>query len=220
MAWGEEGERANIGGCGEANGYSEVSVCTSWKCYKVKVHDCVYEPAEDSLLALEAMYKLYLRGSRYEKIVDLGTGTGILALAAYELFNPDVLLAIDISPYAVRNARCNLPPEAHIVQSNGLGFLNTTWDLVVLNPPYLPLEPESQRGTCDWWLDVSWSGGGGVMERLIGDSITGGREVLLVYSTLSPFRVEDLVEGAHVEVLGSQRFFFEELRVLHIKPKV
>jgi release factor glutamine methyltransferase len=219
MAWGEEGERAGVGGCGEADGYSEMKLCTSWKCYKIKVHKCVYKPAEDSILALEALYKLYKRGFKYDRIVDLGTGTGILALAAYELFDPNMLLAVDISPYAVRNASCNLPLEAHVVQSDGLSFLNTIWDLVILNPPYLPLEPVGLGDTCSWWLELSWSGGGGVMERLVGDSMSKGGEVLLVYSTLSPVGVESIAGSARIEVLGSLRFFFEELKVLYLKPR-
>ncbi len=196
-----------------------MKLCTSWDCFTIKVHECVYKPAEDSILALEALYKLYERGFRYEKIVDLGTGTGILALAAQKLFNPSLLVAVDISPYAVRNALCNLPPEVHIVQSDGLSFTNTKWDLVIVNPPYLPVEPGNQMDTCDWWLEVSWSGGGGIMEKLVNESTSRGREVLLIYSTLSPVDIEHVVRDARIEVLGSLKFFFEEVKAIHIKLK-
>ncbi len=195
-----------------------MKICTSWKCYIIKVHKCVYKPAEDSILALEALYKLYERGRVYKRIVDLGTGTGILALGAYELFNPDTLLAIDISPYAVRNAKCNLPSEAHIIQCNGLNCISTTWDLVIVNPPYLPVEPRSSRMTCEWWLEVSWSGVG-VMEKLIRDCISKGREVLMVYSTLSPINIDHIAGNARVEVLGSLKFFFEEVKALLLQSR-
>ena len=184
------------------------------------MHKCVYKPAEDSVLALEALRKLYDKGSRYHEIVDLGTGTGILALGAYELFKPVTLVALDISPYAVQTAKCNLPPETHIVQCDKLECLRSrSWDLVIVNPPYLPVEPETPRGTCDWWLELSWSGGGSIMRDLTLEALKVGREVLLVHSTLSPLNLQELEERARTEILLTQRFFLEELRVLRLKPR-
>jgi release factor glutamine methyltransferase len=218
MAPGEEGEGSRVRGCGEASKYDEIGICTSWKCFKIKVHPYVYKPAEDSVLALEALRKLYERGSRYERIVDLGTGTGILALGAYELFNPSILLAVDISPYAVRNARLNLPPEVHVAQCDGLKCFNTKWDLVIVNPPYLPIEPENPEATQNWWLEISWSGAYS-MERLVRESVEKGEEVLLVHSTVSPMNVEDVVGSCSIEVLESAKFFFEEIKVSLLKPR-
>lgn len=195
-------------------------MCTSWKCFNIYVHECVYKPAEDSILALEALRILYERGFKYEEILDLGTGTGILALGAYELFKPHMLTAIDISPYAIRTARCNLPPEAHIIQCDKLKCFNKRdWDLIILNPPYLPEEPRGNKGSCDWWLELSWSGGGDVMRELVIEALNAGREVILVHSTLSPISLEELEEKAEIEILTTQRFFYEELKALRLKPR-
>jgi len=221
MAWREEGEGADSRRCGEAPGhdYEKVTVCTSWKCFKLYVHKCVYKPAEDSVLALEALRELRERGLEYERIVDVGTGSGILALAAYELFKPSLLAAIDISPYAVQTAKLNLPEEAHIAQCNGLKCLNTHWDLAILNPPYLPLEPSERGDPCTKWLQISWSGGGGVMRSLTLETLKASNEVLLVHSTLSPVTLEELEAVASVEVLGAERFFFEEIKALRLKRR-
>ncbi len=159
--------------------------------------------------------KLKSLGRVYNKIVDVGSGTGILALAAYKLFKPPVLVAIDISPYAVELSRKNLPPEAHVVRCWGLSCLDSLWDLTILNPPYLPDEPPRKPLECLEWLEYSW-GGSGVMYELLLNAFEVSREVLTVYSTLSPVNPEALaVEfGFKVEVLGSRRFFYEELRAI------
>lgn len=159
--------------------------------------------------------KLKDKGKAYERIVDVGSGTGILALAAYKLFNPRVLVALDISPYAVELSRRNLPPEVHVVRCFGLSCLESLWDLVILNPPYLPGEPPLEPQECLEWIEYSWSGSELMYELLI-EAFKASREVLTVYSTLSPVDSEALASrsGFRVERLGFKRFFYEELRAI------
>ena len=66
------------------------------------------------LLALDALARRRLRPRR---ILDLGTGSGVLAIAAAKIFRMPVL-AIDIDPRAVMVARAN-------AQLNGVGSLVT-----------------------------------------------------------------------------------------------
>jgi len=67
------------------------------------------------LLALDALAR---RRGRPRHILDLGTGSGVLAIAAAKLYRMPVL-AIDIDPRAVENARGN-------ARRNGVGALVTT----------------------------------------------------------------------------------------------
>ncbi len=66
------------------------------------------------LLALDALAR---RGPRPRHILDIGTGSGVLAIAAAKLYRVPVL-ATDIDPRAVQNARAN-------AQRNGVGALVT-----------------------------------------------------------------------------------------------
>ena len=66
------------------------------------------------LLALDALAR---RRQRPRHILDLGTGSGVLAIAAAKLFRMPVL-ATDIDPRAVADARAN-------AQRNGVGALVT-----------------------------------------------------------------------------------------------
>jgi len=69
----------------------------------------LHPTTRDSLTALATIYKKH----RIDRVLDLGTGTGILALGA-ALLGAQSVLAVDINPLAVRTARTN-------VGLNGLG---------------------------------------------------------------------------------------------------
>lgn len=75
------------------------------------------------LLALDAL----ARRHRPRHILDLGTGSGVLAIAAAKAFRVPVL-ATDIDPQAVRNAREN-------AQRNGVGALVTAVHAADLRAP-------------------------------------------------------------------------------------
>jgi ribosomal protein L11 methyltransferase len=77
------------------------------------------------LLALDAL----ARQRRPRHVLDLGTGSGVLAIAAAKLFRVPVL-ATDIDPQAVRNARIN-------AQRNGVGALVTAIHAADLHAPQL-----------------------------------------------------------------------------------
>jgi ribosomal protein L11 methyltransferase len=76
------------------------------------------------LLALDTLAR---RSRRPRHILDLGTGSGVLAIAAAKLFRVPVL-ATDIDPRAVANARAN-------AQINGVGALVTVVHAADLNAP-------------------------------------------------------------------------------------
>jgi ribosomal protein L11 methyltransferase len=73
------------------------------------------------LLALDALARNY----RPRHIVDIGTGTGVLAIAAAKVFRLPVL-AIDVDPESVRTARAN-------AALNGVGALVTALHASGLN---------------------------------------------------------------------------------------
>jgi len=76
------------------------------------------------LLALDRMCKLLMVGAAAPRILDLGTGSGVLAIAAVRALHRRVL-ATDIDPAAVRAARANARlnragPLVEVVQAAGV----------------------------------------------------------------------------------------------------
>ncbi|MEM1852029.1 MAG: 50S ribosomal protein L11 methyltransferase, partial [Acidilobaceae archaeon] len=85
----------------------------------MELDECVYKPSDDTELAAEALLNLSREGRTYSSIIEIGSGSGVLALLAYKLFKPSKLIATDISPYATRLSRKNLPEEVLVVRCDG-----------------------------------------------------------------------------------------------------
>jgi release factor glutamine methyltransferase len=111
-------------------------------------------------------------------VVDVGTGTGAIALAMKDE-HPDVrVMAIDRSPAAVELARANaqrLELEVEVLLGDLLDpipdVLRGSVDLVVSNPPYIPIE-EVPALTTEVRADPAQAliGGIEVFDRLFGQT--------------------------------------------------
>lgn len=79
------------------------------------------------------------------RILDIGTGSGAIAITLARYFPQASVIATDISPAAIRCARKNI--RAHdlesrigLVRSSLFAGLTGDFDLIVSNPPYIPRE--------------------------------------------------------------------------------
>lgn len=77
------------------------------------------------------------------RILDLCTGSGCIALALARAFKQASVTASDVSPAALQVARANaqtyqLAKRIRFVQSNLFERLESEFDLIVSNPPYIP----------------------------------------------------------------------------------
>ncbi len=151
------------------------------------VWENVYEPAEDSFLFAEN-----LNVQKSEKVLDLGTGCGILGILAAE--RASAVVSVDINPYSIRcakeNAKLNdMQSRIYYVQGDLFTPLNVSFkfDLVIFNAPYLPADEEEMES----WIGRAWAGGTTgrqIIDRFIAEVpkyLKGKGKVLLMQSTLA-----------------------------------
>lgn len=120
-------------------------------------------PRPETEIVVERCLAL-LDGAREPRVLDLGTGTGAIALAIADEYPSARVTAVDQSPAALELARENaarleLPVE---IRPGGIAAAGEGWDLVVSNPPYIaPGEWESlQPEIRDWEPRVALVGEG------------------------------------------------------------
>lgn len=89
----------------------------------------------------EGMIDCALERVRTGSAVDLGTGTGCLALALAEEGSFDLVVGVDVSAAALalaeENARLTRLPVRFVQGDFGSGLRRGRFDLLVANPPYL-----------------------------------------------------------------------------------
>ena len=178
--------------------------------------DGVYPPQHDSQLLIDTLEKTELAQGR--RVLDLCTGSGVVAIAASELGAASVT-AFDICPHAVRCSRGNAVNAGVVVdvlEGSYSGALDyAPFDVIVSNPPYVPTPPAGDTEVIPMTAGPAWAWNAGVDGRMVLDPLcesaagllAPGGSMLLVQSTLSG--VESSVNalratGLYTEVIASQ----------------
>ncbi|MFP3160338.1 MAG: methyltransferase [Vulcanisaeta sp.] len=185
--------------------------------------DNVYPPAEDSWQTAEVLgwvLENYVGGSGTLRIIDVGSGTGILTLTAIEKavskgINAWVI-SIDYDVNASINTRLNLINNglysyADVLSTRTLDAIknNARLKVIVSNPPYLP---------GDWFEDWRIFGGpqGNEVIKQIVDYTCGNRVDIVVLTQSSLSNWEETVElmgmcDYKLVVVKTSHYFFEDI---------
>lgn len=124
-----------------------VAYITGWKEFwslNLRVDPRVLIPRPESEHLVEEALKVLAPSRNFRgRILDVGTGSGALALALADELPEAVVVAVDISPEAVavaaENARhLRLDGRVFLVVGDLLTPFSGPFDLVVTNPPYIP----------------------------------------------------------------------------------
>ena len=188
--------------------------------FSIKTHPEVYDPAEDTLLLANN-----LTARKDDKILEIGVGSGYVSLMASR--NAKIVVGTDLNIHAAKlaklNAKLNNIPNVDFVFGDLFGPIGERFDLIVINPPYLPetggIEPRH--------IDLSWNGGKDgrrVIDKFLEDVSkyldTNGR-ILMVQSSISDNNktMKILVaQGFEVRIIAEEKLFFETLFLIEAKP--
>lgn len=87
----------------------------------------------------------YIKKYNYKSIVDIGTGSGCIAITLKKFF-PEILVdAVDISKDALEVAKKNADKNnvnINFYEGNLLEPLNKKYDVIISNPPYIAYDEE------------------------------------------------------------------------------
>ena len=181
-------------------------------------HPKVYKPAEDTFLLLEN-----LEIERRDKVLEIGTGTGIIAIKASK--KSRMVVATDINPHAIKCATKNIITNKSYNIELRQGNLfepvkDEKFNLILFNTPYLPTSDDEKIND---ELNAAWDGG--VDGRMLIDQfidclplfINPEGKVQMVQSSLSDMnmtlkKMKDL--GFQVSITARNKGFFEEIVVI------
>ena len=105
------------------------------------VNEFVLDPRPETEGIVEESIKLIKNKNSNIKILDIGTGSGALAISLAREFINASIMAIDISEEAIKVANLNIKNKKlnNQIQLRKITFdkINEKFDLIVSNPPYL-----------------------------------------------------------------------------------
>ncbi len=169
---------------------------------------------------MEALSKLAAWGIQPGIVVDIGTGSGLLAVEAARLFPRAFVVATDVNPHAVLAALRRVKTEGlegrvAVAECDGAGCIGA-FDLAIANLPYLPVDLEDDG--CNRYLSMAWAAGerGERALHLCREAARARGYAVIVYSSLTPGDVKGCIEsrGFRVAFILSRKLFFEELYAL------
>ena len=173
-----------------------------------------YQPAEDSFLMREALKTL---DCKPKTVLDMGTGSGILAIAAAR--EGCSVTAVDINPDAIEFAKKAAEKEnlkINFILSDLFEKVKRKFDLIVFNPPYVKTEDSETRDM----QSIAWDGGPDglqVINRFLSqvrDHLNASGKILLLVSSNS--ENPPVFPGFNQKLIGEKKLFFEILFVLEL----
>ena len=190
---------------------------------ELKVPGDVYLPREDSFLLAEVLEDEIQAG---ERVLDLGTGSGLLSLVAAR--RAEKVVGVDINKGAVNAARENSTRNGFentcFFKSDLFEEISGEFDLVVFNPPYLPAGEENKK---ELQGSEQWLGGEEGTEvikefsKSVSDYLSkGGRILMAISSHTGLGETTEILneEGLEVEVLKKRKISWETLYVIRSEP--
>jgi len=188
--------------------------------FELETDELVYEPSDDSFILAEN-----LDVNLGDKVLEIGTGFGLIAMYASKLAK--YVVATDINFNAIELAEKNF--ENNNINNIKLLFgdlfepiksepeKDQKFDVILFNTPYLPTEEcEILEDNLNYAFDGGLDGRK-VIDRFLNEVknyLNEGGRVQLVQSSLSNveqtlLKLEEL--GFLTEITASEKFFFEEI---------
>jgi len=171
----------------------------------------VYEPQEDSELL-----SLHVQRLAYGQVLDMATGSGVLAQAAASSREVKTVLAVDVDKESIAWAKKHNPD--HKISYRASDFFSNvkgSFDTIICNPPYLP----GEQGLKDQALVGGKRGYEWIskfLQKAVHHLYPGG-QILMVYSSLSkPHQIMECVQALLLEgeQLDKKHIFFEDILVM------
>ncbi len=170
----------------------------------------IYQPEEDSLLLSEVLKK-FLKKYKPNKILDMGSGSGIQTetLIKYRIASENITL-VDINYKSIKHLKLKFP-KSKVIHSNLFSEINKKqkYDLIIFNPPYLPYDKyDKQKDTS------GGKNGSEIINKFLKQARAhlnkNGKILLLTSSLTKGINWLDYKK----KILAKKKLFFEELYVL------
>jgi len=175
----------------------------------------IYSPSEDSYFLSEFVKKY----SKRKSVLDMGSGSGIQAEIALKS-GADLILCADISRESISHLKSK---RLNATKSNLFSKITGKFDLIIFNPPYLPLDKREDKESRK--ITTGGKKGDEIILRFLKQSqrhLNKEGIILLLLSSLTPKnKINSTIKDKNlkVKILDKKNLFMEYLEVWAIRKK-
>ena len=143
------------------------------------------------------------------KMLDMGTGSGILAETASKFINKKNILTADINSESIKLLR---QKNFNAIKSNLLEKIKNKFDLIIFNAPYLPRDSREPKDS-----QLATTGGKRGDEislkflKQAKKHLSKNGKIFLLISSLTP---TNKIKKFNPKIVARKKIFMEELRIL------
>jgi release factor glutamine methyltransferase len=173
----------------------------------------VYFPREDSFIMLEELLKV-IKKYKPRYVLDVGTGSGILALEAAKYCFVD---AVDIDKESLSYVKEKIEREGtkniRVFYSDLFSNVKRKYNLIVFNPPYLPYNDANEEFNKEIFYKEN------IIKKFLEDAkkfLNRKGKILFCFSSFSNKKEIDKILrelGYRFVLLRKEKFFFEDFFV-------
>ncbi len=156
--------------------------------------------------------------SRYagESALEIGAGSGIILKALHESFK--IVVGTDIDRVSLKHCKDKLPKDIFLVCCDAASPFRSKFDLIVSNPPYLPMEDNEKK-------DSAIHGDSNGIETTLNfiksatSVLAENGKILIVVSSFSNIaKIDELIARMKLKrrVISEKKLFFETLTVIEL----
>jgi release factor glutamine methyltransferase len=156
--------------------------------------------------------------SRYagESALEIGAGSGIILKALRESFK--IVVGTDIDRVSLKHCKDNLSKDIFLVCCDAASPFRYKFDLIVSNPPYLPMEDNEKK-------DSAIHGDSNGIETTLNfiKSATSvmaenGKMLIVVSSFSNIAKIDELIARMKLKrrVISEKKLFFETLTIIEL----
>jgi release factor glutamine methyltransferase len=152
-----------------------------------------------------------------ESALEIGAGSGIVLKALHESFN--IVVGTDIDRVSLKHCKDNLPKDIFLVCCDAASALRYKFDLIVSNPPYLPMKDNEKK-------DPAIHGDSNGIETTLNfiksatSVLAENGKILIVVSSFSKnAKMDELIVCMKLKrkVISEKRLFFETLTIIELR---
>lgn len=171
----------------------------------------MYLPSEDSFLLAKAV-----KGYTGKSALEIGVGSGVVLQVLHENFQ--IVAGTDIDFASLKYCKENLSNDIMLACCDAASTFRHKFDLIVTNPPYLPLEDNEMKDSAIHGNSDGIETTLNFVESAISVLADNGKMLIIISSLSNDTKIDEFLVQMKLKrrTISKKKLFFERLTTLEI----